>query len=393
MNRDLNNLTYLRGLSTKSMSATSMFHMHASRSGPLLANEIYLSKKEKEQNPHLRLIRGLQQPYGTVAKFLGYWLSGLDVSIANDILSRIYLDDGTPIYKNGIFKKNILNISAGEVIGEWTVFVDALVSPLFLVDNGSLVYYGFNNEDLKRLKKTREGEKVSFEEAATDISLSIVNAILEKHKLPMYEIVRFDAQEITGIHFKYLQRDIMEREYDYLSKKKQKRYESCYDTILKLLKSYNGVFPEQQKLTKIIERSYRINPSFRNLCIDLEEIRFRFNNLDVKRNTVLNYEEQLAVANSAYMRSIRSVKGGHPADLYVDGENMVKAMFVLADARNECLVLQEFIRGTDYDLYKQLVEYYSELEFKLSACRIWDTQEFPEFDKNFITALKYLDSA
>lgn len=52
-----------------------IIHLHASMSGPPVANQLFLIKKEFERNPNLKRIIGVHQSFVPTAKLLNYWLS------------------------------------------------------------------------------------------------------------------------------------------------------------------------------------------------------------------------------------------------------------------------------------------------------------------------------
>ncbi|OGM78993.1 hypothetical protein A2366_04650 [Candidatus Woesebacteria bacterium RIFOXYB1_FULL_33_9] len=383
------NLNDLKDLFSDPESTSAIFHMHASRPGPLVSNEIFLALSEKSRNPKLELIQGLQQPHGSVAKFLKYWLTGLDNSTSEEILSKININ-GDVLYEDKTFNKESLNANADETFGNWAELTDAIIRPLFSVDDGILVNSGFGFKELDDIKSVKDNSSVSLETVFTEVSLAVVNKILQRYNLPSYEIVKFDPSQIPGLNIKYLQRSGVLNEYYHLLEKKQNHYESAYHTIANLLKSYGGIFPNETQLTKVLQRSWRIDPTFRDLNIDPQEIQYRFENPQSKHKPVLNYMDQIKISILAHKRSIGNKISENKADVYIDGENMVKSMFDIANNQNYFLILQEFMRGTNYDLYKQLFKLYPGLKVIPSSCKIWDTEQFPEFDQNFIKGLKYL---
>ena len=304
-------------------------------------------------------------------------------------MSKIKLN-GESLYENKTFKKELLNANADDVFGNWAELTDAVVRPLFSVDGGVLTNSGFGIKELDDIKSMQDSSDVSLETALTGISLAVVNKILQTHDLPIYEVVRFDPSQIPGVDTKYLQRESMLNEYDHLLEKKGNHYESAYNTIANLLKSYGGRFPNETQLDKVLQRSWRIDPTFKDLHLDLQEIRYRFENPQSKHKPVLDYLDQIKVSILAHKRSIGNRVSENKADIYIDGENMVKSMFAISKNYNYFLILQEFMRGTNYDLYKELFKSYPNLKAVPSSCKIWDTKLFPEFDQSFVKGLKYL---
>jgi len=239
------------------------------------------------------------------------------------------------------------------------------------------------------LRNIRLNSAVSFEDGLSEISLYVVNKILKEQGLPIYEVLKFDPSSIKGLGFKYVRRENVLKEFDYLINKKSNQYESAYSTIAKILKSY-GNFPNKNQLAKIFERSWRIDPSFKDLELSIDEIKNRFDDPKTKQVATPNYMEQINISLLAHKRSLSERPSNYSGDIYIDGSNMVKAMFDIANENDYFLILQEFMRGGNYDLYKVLLDTYPGLKSNSSSCRIWDKGIFPEFDQNFVKGLKYL---
>lgn len=388
LNSPENSLDIFRDSFSNLESSNTIFHMHASRSGPLVSNEIYLSINERKRNSRLETIQGLQQPHGSVAKFLSYWLSGLETSVGEKILSGIELD-GRKLYENGALDRELLNSNADNHFCDWSKLVDTVLTPLLSVDQNILSKFGFGSKELDELKNIRLNSVVSLEDGLSEISLYVVNKILKEQELPIYEIVKFDPSSIKGLDFKYVQRANVLKEFDYLVSKKANQYESAYNTIAKILKSYEN-FPNENQLIKVFERSWRIDPSFKDLKLSVDEIKNRFDNPKIKQVVAPNYMEQINISLIAHKRSLSQMVSNDSGDIYIDGSNMVKAMFNIADEKGYFLILQEFIRDGNYDLYRELLNVYPDLKSNSSSCRIWDRNKFPEFDQNFVKGLKYL---
>lgn len=388
LNSPENSLDIFKDSFSNLESSNTIFHMHASRSGPLVSNEIYLSISERRRNPRLETIQGLQQPHGSVGKFLSYWLSGLETSVGEEILSGIELD-GRKLYENGVLDKELLNLNADDHFCEWSMLVGAVLTPLLSVEQKMLSKFGFGTKELEDLRDIRLGSAVSFEDGLSEISLHVVNKILKEQGLPIYEVVKFDPLSIKDLGFKYVQRENVLKEFDYLINKKSNQYESAYSTIAKILKSYEN-FPNENQLTKVFERSWRIDPSFKDLKLSVDEIKNRFDDPKIKQVVTPSYMEQINISLLAHKRSLSEKPSNYSGDIYIDGSNMVKAMFNIANKNDYFLILQEFMRGGNYGLYKELLNDYPDLKSNSSSCRIWDRDKFPEFDQNFVKGLKYL---
>jgi len=76
---------------------------------------------------------------------------------------------------------------------------------------------------------------------------------------------------------------------------------------------------------------------------------------------------------------------------FITGKEMIENLFNVANDKGYFLVLQELMRPSDYKEYLQNI-HKNKLQNKVgvSACRTWDINKFPEFDTNFVNALKYL---
>lgn len=381
--------TDLHTLVSDTDSTDQLFHMHASRAGPLNANEIYLALNEKKKRPNVKRIIGLLQPNGSVSKFLNYWLAGLDTETSEEILSQIKLNN-KHIYHNHNLDEKVLNAIAQNVVGNWKELVEALVQPLVENYRDILAKCGYDLNDFQGLKESKPNIPLSLEESMIDISQAIVNHLLQKHGLPDYQIKRFNPLTFNGLNIKYVSRVRLQEEYEKLILKKKRQYKNAYSIIATQLKSYGGRFPRKNQLKKVFERCSRIDPSFNELKILPEEVKYHFEHPMEKNEISLHYTEQIHLSILAYKKAIQSKSDEEGSIIYVDGKNMIRALFEIAERRKKTLILQEFIRGGDYQIYKQLLQDYQNLNVGISSCRIWDIKKFPEFDQNFVKGLEYL---
>jgi len=320
---------------------------------------------------------------------MNYWLAGLDSEVITSIMSRLILNSNK-IFENEKFNSELVNAIACEVYGEGKDLFNSLVEPLFRNYNSKLVNVGFTKKDSSEIQERFSNKSLSLEDALVDFSESIINVLLNKHKLPVFKMQRFQSELVNGLSFKYISREGVSKEYAHLIEKKKRQYEAAYSLIFKELKSYGGRFPNKDQLNRVLKRCTRVDSAFSSLSISEEEIKFRFDNPSLKREERLSIEDSLLLSILAHKRTINEkVSDSNPIP-YIDGDNMVLALFEAASRYKKSLVLQEFFRGTDYGVYKRLIPNYPELNIGISACKIWDTQQFPEFDQNLIMGLKYL---
>jgi len=75
---------------------------------------------------------------------------------------------------------------------------------------------------------------------------------------------------------------------------------------------------------------------------------------------------------------------------FIRGEDMIEICFIEANRRNTPLILQKFFRPDGYDKYSDMLKQYPKVSTDISSFDIWKIEEFPEYEKNFIFALKYI---
>jgi len=366
-----------------------IYHMHASRAGPFNSNEIYTAINEKERNPRIKRIFGVLHPYGTVSKFLDYWIAGLDKEITKSLLEKLEFKEGNIYNKNDELDIKIANKLAMKVTGEWNNFVEALFGTLYKGHyEEDLKRCGFNKEDYESLLKKREDKVVTLEEAMVDISMSVLNTLFFNNKLPSIGIRYFNPKDISKMNIKFVPIDELEEESKRLIQKRKRVYEISYNSILKELKSFNGRFPNECQLEKILSRCRRKESIFKNLSISIEEIKKRYNAKNSEEFKI-PYEDSISMSLLAYKKSICKQKKKECFP-YIDGRNMIVSMFEIAKEDQRGLVLQEFIRDIDYSIYFDLIKNFPDLDISISSCKTWDREKFPEFDKNLVLGLKYL---
>ena len=371
-------------------SAREIYHMHASRQGPFNANEIYLAIQEKSIHPELEIINGVLQPSGTVSKFLNYWLAGLGSNLVDRILSKLVINSKKPL-ENRKLDLKLLNSLASEVYGNGERLFNSLVQPILEEHSIELSRVGFKQRDLEGLRAMLYDEDLSLEDMLISSSEYLINIPLKKHRQPVFRMKRLKPRAIGDLSFKYISKDFLVKEHLRLIGKKKRQYNSAYSFILKELKGYGEEFPSPEKLERIFKRCSRADKSFSNLSISSEEVRAIFDNVGiVNKEKILSAEEGILLSILAYTKCIKDRQGGSDTIQYLDGKNMIQAMFETASANRSQLVLQEFIRGTDYSVYERLISKYSNLDVRISACRTWDTNKFPEFDSNLVRGFRYL---
>jgi hypothetical protein len=360
------------------------FHLHACRSGPLNANEIYLALCENAVRPKLQLIRGIAPPKGIVAKYLKYWASGLPNALTEFLAHQLVLS-GEHIFFNGSWNQKIICSPSDEVSVSKRNLIESLVLPADNYYRESLRDLGLPALNIKKISHALDKHRdLNLKTGLRDISQIIVNTLLVTRNLPIYEIEDLTEEEIC--RFNSVNSVLFNEAYLHLLEKIQGRYQSAAGTIRGELRSYNGRKPNEMQINKILNRSHHKNP-----CL---------NGLDLSEETVLEMMKRpewvpqpslsdiLEVAIKAYKRSI--TKSCCERMVYMNGKEMVRAIFKVASKKNIAVIIQEFERDDAYEVYKQNIVDFPKLTILSPVCRTWDVEKFPEFDKNALVALKYL---
>lgn len=352
----------------------NLFHMHASRQGPAVSNEVMLSIKEYERNKNLKKIIGIQQPGGTVAKYLFYWLSGLN----NDTVGEIF-------YRLGIDKSmtEVLPSSAFDFQIDDNKFRYVFVEPLFAAYKSLFELAGINYDQIKKLSSSSTPENLAS--LMTHYSVAILNLALSKKALPIIEVRSVNEYpDIYIPNLRYADHSLLKSfsKQAVIKKKRQKKH--AVDFIKKDLSVYVKA-PSKYQISRIINR-FNSNLSHKNIKILPKDVMSVFSLGEVDDNSVM---ENICAVERQYKKCLTD---NTVNSMYIGGESMVFVMFQVAarQAHDSYLAKQEFMRGFNYQHYVKLINDYPDLQTCFSAFRTWDTDLFPEFDTNFVFGLKYL---
>ena len=363
---------------TDSSTFEKMFHMHASRPGPVLSNEIMLAIKEYERNPNLKVIVGVQQPGGTVAKFMGYWLGGLSTRLRHEISANVERRIAQDNFGDFLCQQaESVPYSVGD-------FVDDCVVPLFKSFKNELTRAGVDDTVLRQMRKLDVASNLAA--VMTECSLMMLNTALENHKLPRVEIVQVPDHILAQYHdAKHIDTEVMQKHVREGIDRKRKQAKHCFDFLKKDLRCY--VAPPNEPQLARLHRRFKNNHSHKGINLDTSDIARYYHTLAHKEPSIADY---IHCVDAAYRKSIFNGAGGKP---YVSGEDMVRIMFdMAAEEKGVYMGMQEFMRKFDYSIYDSLRERYSDLPAQFAAFKTWDTSVFPEFDTSLVFGLKYLDS-
>ncbi len=368
-----------------------ILHMHASRCGPLVANEFYISRKEKERNPELQTIYGVFQPFGTTARFLNYWFAGLPQKTCEQILYALRFKK-RPIFKEQVLDANFLTSLAGEVTGEWAELCAALFSPIFNRYKTDLLRGGFTQNNLVALLELHTGKTVTLETAMLEISKTVINTVLANAHLPVINLYTLGATHQNLMQKKHINHASYQQAFFIGLERIQRRYENAYMELARKIKSYNGKFPPESKFATIYARlRQKSNRACSKVSISYADVKAKLENSHISRPQ-LPFNEYITSAIKAFMVCMQPSQTA-PDDIpYFVGEGMIEACFEIAMRNNICLVLQRLMRGSDYRKYEELLNKYPRLDAAVSAGCTWNISEFPEFDFNFVRGIKYVVS-
>lgn len=377
---------YIRPSDTK---PTEIIHLHACRSGPFLANEVYLSKKEKQKNQKLKKIIGFIHPFGLFIRYLNYWLAGLNEKTSTKILNNLIFEEGRFLDSRFLLNPEIAFSLAENLHINWSNGIDIFIDPLLkdyselfknLQPSVSLWY-----QNLRDLHKNRV---LNFAEFVIFSSQFIVNKYLHFYKLPEVEFQNIES----GLVYPYIKKSInfsfWQQQSKFMFLKRLRREKQAQAEIKKRLKSYNRPikFNEflrvveilKSKKNRAISKISNISPE---LCYGF--ILYKRGYLESELQGIFNNFEDIY---SAVRFSIESNNSGLP---FITGEDMIELCFMIALKTSRTLVLQKLMRP-NYNKYKEMFVKYNFVTTDKSSCVVWDINSFPEFDLNLIFGLKYL---
>lgn len=370
---------------------SSIVHMHASRSGPLVANDIFLSLAEARKNPSLKRIIGVFQPFPTTAKILSYWTASLSTETVSQIIDTLARHHFIANI-DGEFSLENLRREASSHVASWKIMVEAFAKPVFNESQGFFLSAGYDHSCYEELMTRHDNDfLIDFESALLEISMNMVNTPLAKLGLPVIDVMRFDFDFYSSFDLRGIDKnnmtDFAERG---LTKQSSRRYNALAE-IAKRLRPFNGrpvtherVLAEYETLKSkstsscsAVELSDELLKTYFQVGIDSRELML-----------VDELNDRIIAILDAHKRSLTEYKNGRVP--YLDGQAMIDVCFAVAKKLETPLALQEFIRPGGYDRYTNQSELHPEVVLTSSAARIWDTNTFPEFDLNLVQGLHYL---
>jgi hypothetical protein len=378
-------------ISTSDGPFTSLVHLHACRSGPLVANDIFLAIAEREKNPHLNEIVGIFQPFPTTAKMLSYWFAGLQAHTLDRIIAELikadFLIEGENLSLQELAKL------AQDQTAPYRVMVKAFAEPVLDDARDQFVSCGFSAEQYNKLLNLFSPDQpVSLETALVAMSTHIVNSLLEHSGLPRFTIIQHQSNFFDQYDRKFVDvHSLAENASGALAKQKGRR-DAAFGEIAKRLKPFNGRAVSLER----IKREYGIvrqKPKSACSAIDIPDavLQDRFiGDIDARdAYRAMDVQDLIIAVLDGHKHSFTQ----DPTDAYsyVDGIEMIQVCFDYARQHSTPIALQEFIReGSGYERYAELHDRYPDVVLTRSATTVWNVETFPEFDLSLTRGLAYL---
>ncbi len=371
-----------------------IIHLHASRGGPLLANDIFLSINEYKTNRKLKFIYGYIQPYNPVSKYFNYWFSGFEEEIVKKMLFQLKVNGKSILNNQGFLNPEIINDLASNVWVNWENLIISLFLPIYEKYFEEFREVNFLDDDLKSLKNLHTNKKVDFESGIINMSMFIVNTILTKKNLPKIIFKKINKKKINKNNYFVNKIKWVSNFNKILAEKKEFNLQTL-NYIFKKIKSFNNKLPNKKIIKEIIKNAKK-KPYLGANNLDSDELlKIIIESFNKKTNKIkLNPSviEQINYSLNSYKETMYDKIFKKNDFLVIDGKSMLEICFDLASEENKILVLQRFMRGGEKELYAPLIKKYPNLELMNSSCCVWNPKEFPEFDLNLIFGLKYVAS-
>lgn len=377
---------YIRPSDTK---PTEIIHLHACRSGPFLANEVYLSKKEKQKNRKLKKIIGFIHPFGLFIRYLNYWLAGLDEKTSTKILNNLVFEEGRLLDSKFLSNPKIAFSLAENLHINWSSGIDIFIDPLLEDYRGLFKSLQPSVSSwYQNLRDLHKNQVLNFTEFIIFSSQFVVNKYLYFYKLPEVEFQNIESGLVSPCIKKSINFSLWQQQSKFMFLKRLRREQQAQAEIKKRLKSYNRPikFNEFLRVVEILKsKKNRAISKIRNLSLELcySFILYKRGYLESELQGIFNNFEDIY---SAVRFSVESNTSGLP---FITGEDMIELCFIIALKTNRTLILQKLMRP-NYNKYKEMFAKYPFVTTDKSSCVVWDIDSFPEFDLNFIFGLKYL---
>jgi hypothetical protein len=384
----LNKFVRLKGLNNNN----SIIHLHCCRSGPVLANEIFISINEKSKRPELEKIYGITQPGATLSKYLVYWYGGLDKQYIIDFFSNIKFENKTLINsKDNNLDPSIFFSDPSNLFITWSHGVKVMIEPLIKKEALSFLDILEISEPqlLEELYSNyKDSELVSFKDFLERASLFLANRILKKKSLP--EIFLFEAADFVEdrlLRFKFINTILAEES---LRLHRIKRERVIKHTIFELKKRLRGyIFCTKEQFSIIFDTlSKKSNRAVAQRLVSLENAE----NICLNGKSITDIlSDDFIIQDLIDSNKILSKSVSDSGQIkYVTGADMIEVCFKAADIHQCPLVLQKFFREGGYEKYQEMLDKYSNVNTDKSSIDIWNTEIFPEYDLNIFKAVEYL---
>lgn len=375
-----------------------LVHLHASRNGPTLANELYLALTERRRHPNLKEIIGVVQPNAPIAKFLDYWTSGLSDQATHQVFKGLAASLRVP----SLCDLTLLALPASSKVVQWDEFVDAIARPLLGDGRNTAIL----EDDIERVASEKGPAQLTLEDAWVSASGQLANLLLRRNGLPTIRHVKLNDEQLQ----RYATKSVVGSVVSEMSVSKLERFRNraheCQGLLTKQLKAIRQSRPATLKdVERCHIRLSKPGSAYKaaaisidymtSTCLEPAELQAsqgRNSNetsADVHAQVLETRHKIDAVVDAVGTAIVNVPNEGYP---YVDGMNMIAACFAIAQSEGCAIALQEFIRDDNapYNQYERMHGVFPDVPCVASAARVWDTTKFPEFDQNLVTATCYL---
>lgn len=353
----------------------SAYHMHCSRQGPAVSNEIVTAIHEHRFNPSLHEIIGVQQPGGSVAQYLFYWLNGLPDELIETIIQLLRRND-TDLVKSLCRPAFSYHINQEE-------FIRSCIVPVIEHYQEKIIAICPIEIIMECVRSSTSGDTIGT--LLTQSSIAITNCLLEVKKLPRVRFDRVDPSIVSqaGLTPKYICYPQLLRMSQQSHISKSRQYSHATDFLRKKMRSYRSVPTPTQ--SEHILKSFSQNTSHSGIRANSFTIANVYNGGGLTFAPLAVIED---IKDSARLCFIDNIS----EEEYIDGSMMVDIMFMLASQKHAThyLILQEFMREFDYSRYTLNSIRYPSVILQKARLKTWDAKNFPEFDQNIFTAIGYL---
>lgn len=389
--RDKNELSIDRFVNKPEPSPSEIIHLHYCRPGPLLANDIFLSIREKQKNPSLQKIIGLIPPFGTCTKYLVYWFGGLDSETIKEITDNLILNGKnfiTDIYHS---RESVIFNLAEEVKIPWNAAVKSLFGPIYR--NYRKEFFNIEGCSLyNELLALHHNKITNSDDCLTELSSYVINRYLKYANLPLVEF----RKVATLLKRKYVKKTVNKQFWQEITVDlKSKRFRCEQTAVNEIINRFKG-YTRRPKYKEFIQTLKNLSKKRSRSCRKVlfnRSLLYLYLIGDAEIYKTL-HQEILDILVDNY-HSLQLALDVNTKDCintlpFIRGEDMLEICFKIAHETNTQLVLQKFFRPGGYEKYAEMLKKYPKLHTNKSSFDIWKVDEFPEYEMNFVFALKYI---